>query len=103
MHQVDDFAIATDTKDMANSLIEEINKHLQLPIHILGKVNCYNGMDIEQTRNYVKVHCHKYVTKMEMAYPWVKEETQQQPEPPLAFPSDSAYMAKLIHHDTPPM
>jgi hypothetical protein len=35
MHQVDDFAIATQSKEIAQEIITEINKHLRLPIHIL--------------------------------------------------------------------
>jgi hypothetical protein len=69
MRQVDDFAIATDSNETANALINDINKHLRLPIHILGEVTRYNGMDIEQTKHYVKIHCKRYINKLQQSYP----------------------------------
>jgi len=34
--QVDDFATTTETAEQANIIIQQINKHLRLPIHNLG-------------------------------------------------------------------
>ncbi len=99
MRQVDDFAIATDSNDTANALINDINKHLCLPIHILGEITRYNGMDIEQTNHYAKIHCKKYITKLQQSYPSLEHE-QKPSSLPLPFPSDSAFLSKLIHHDT---
>jgi hypothetical protein len=102
MRQVDDFAIATDSNATANNLINDINKHLRLPIHILGEVTRYNGVDIEQTKHYVKVHCSKYITKLQQSYPWLEQE-QKPARQPLPFPSDAAFLSKLIHHATEPL
>jgi hypothetical protein len=60
-------------------------------------------MDVEQTRHYVKIHCHKYIAKTVQAYPWIAEEIKCDRKPALSFPSDSLYLAKLIHQDTPLM
>jgi hypothetical protein len=98
MRQVDDFAIATDCNETATALINDINEHLWLPIHILGEVTRYNGVDIEQTRHYVKIHCNKYITKLTQSYPWLEHE-QKPSHMPLPFPSDAAFLSKLIHHD----
>jgi hypothetical protein len=98
MRQVDDFAIATDCNEIANALINDINKHLHLPIHILGEVTRYNGMDIKQTRHYVKIHCNKYITKLKQSYPWLEHE-QKPSDLPLPFPSNAASLSKLIHQD----
>jgi hypothetical protein len=100
MRQVDDFAIATDSNETANALINDINKHLRLPIHILGEVTRYNGMDIEQTKHYVKIHCKRYINKLQQSYPWLENE-QKLSDLPLPFPSDSAFLSKLIHQDHP--
>jgi hypothetical protein len=107
MRQADDFAIATDCNDTATALINDtatalindINQHLCLPIHILGEVTHYNGMDIEQTKHYVKIHCKKYITKLHQNYPWLEQE-QKPSGLPLPFPSDSTFLSKLIHNAT---
>jgi hypothetical protein len=65
MRQVDDFAIATNAERIAIDLIAEINQHLRLPLHILGRITRYNRMEIEQTRDYVKIHCAQYLRKLE--------------------------------------
>jgi len=98
MCQVDDFAIATDLESTASSLIADINQHLHLPIHILGTVKRYNGMDILQTKHYVKISCEKYITKMAKEYPWIEKAPKK--NLPLPFSSDTKYIQKLIHSPT---
>jgi KUP system potassium uptake protein len=102
MRQVDDFAIATDCNDTAHALINDINKHLRLPIHTLGEITRYNGMDIEQTNHYVKIHCKKYIMKLQQSYAWLEKE-QKIADLPLPFPSDAAFISKLIHHNHQPL
>jgi hypothetical protein len=101
MRQVDDFAIATTQSTVVEALLSEINEHLRLPIHILGTVTRYNGMDILQTRHFVKLSCHKYIAKMIQSYPWVAKELEHIQQPPLPFSADPKFLSKLIH-DPPP-
>jgi len=95
MRQVDDFAVATNNHSTAMFLIEEINQHLRLPIHILGVVQRYNGMDITQGKHYVKITCERYIKKMSQSYPWLQDIPQR--NLPIPFPSDHKYIQKLIH------
>jgi len=74
MRQVDDFVVGTTHSTTATDLISDISQYLRLPIHILGEVTRYNGMDIEQTHHFVKISCHKYITKMTQSYPWIDKE-----------------------------
>jgi len=98
MRQVDDFAIATSNSTTASALIQEINQHLRLPIHILGEVTRYNGVDVQQTKHYVKISCEKYINKMIKEYPWVANmPIQLLPTP---FSSDTKFLQRLIHHPT---
>lgn len=103
MRQVDDFAIATNHSDTAAALIAAINQHLRLPIHILGEVTRYNGMDITQTRDFVKISCHKYISKMTQSYSWVVPQLQTMKRQPLPFSADHKFLTRLIHDDTPPL
>jgi deoxyuridine 5'-triphosphate nucleotidohydrolase len=100
MRQVDDFAIATDAEQTAKQLIVAINQHLRLPIHILGQITRYNGMDIEQTKSYVKIHCAKYIQKLQQHYPWLQNNLTNTASTPIPFCSNSAYITKLVQTPT---
>jgi len=100
MRQVDDFAIATDVERIAIDLIAEINQHLRLPLHILGRITRYNGMEIEQTRHYVKIHCAQYLRKLEQTYSWLPTIPIDQSRP-LPFCSSNSYLTKLVQAPTP--
>jgi hypothetical protein len=63
LNQVDDFAIATSNKETAVFIISKINAQLHLPLHIMGIVTRFNGIDIEQMQEYVKVNCHNTFKK----------------------------------------
>jgi hypothetical protein len=96
LRQVDDFAISTMQQQTANHIISEINKHLHLPIHNLGVVSQYNGIDIEQTKFSVKLHCSKYLNKMLSSHGWLNS-----PPTRLPFPSDKQYLKQLQEAPTP--
>ncbi len=93
LRQVDDFAIATPDRETADMIIGQIDKHLHLPIHNLGIVDRYNGIDIIQTKYYVKLHCSKYLHKMLQGHGWLPRDTTSHPK--LPFPSDKNYLKQL--------
>jgi hypothetical protein len=61
--QVDDFANAAPDKRTANILLDMLDDRLSIPIKYQGYVNMFNGINITQTRNYIKVDCHSFVEK----------------------------------------
>lgn len=98
LRQVDDFAIAVPNEETAAYVIKQINEKLNLPIHIMGKVTRFNGIDIEQTRHYVKITCQTYIQKLHQAHTWIPPTQTHQPLP---FPSDKASLAQLLQGETP--
>ncbi len=84
----------------ATYVIQQVNEKLNLPIQIMGKVTRFNGIDIEQTRYYVKIRCNKCVQKLHQAHPWISTTTVHQPLP---FASDKASLTKLLNRPTPTM
>jgi hypothetical protein len=98
LRQVDDFAIATINEDEANKIIKQINTYLQLPIHNLGIITRYNGMDVEQTRHYIKIHQHKYLTKLSHSHTWIHDTETTNPIP---FASDPKSLTLLLNCATP--
>ena len=53
-HQVDDFAIAAPDAKTANILLDMLDDKLTIPIKRQGYLDMYNGIDISQTRDYIK-------------------------------------------------
>ena len=97
LRQVDDFAAAAKQKQYAERLIQLINNKLQINIKLLGTITRFNGMDIHQTQNFIKIKGEQYLTKMIPRHPWIS--TNATPMTPL--PSDSAYI-QAIEQATPP-
>jgi hypothetical protein len=63
MRQVDDFAIACPGEHTANILLDLIEDHLSIPLKRQGLIDMYNGIDVAQTRDYIKIDCHTYINK----------------------------------------
>jgi hypothetical protein len=61
--QVNDFAIAAPNQHTANLLMDMINDRLTMPIKRQGYLNMFNGIDVVQTKHYIKIDCHTYVDK----------------------------------------
>ncbi len=97
---MDDFTIAATNATTVDRLIDQINEQLRMPMKNLGIITRFNGIDIEQTRDYVKLHCQKYLTTMLQKHCWL------QPLPPLSnnpvpFHTDRNTMRQLQEAPTP--
>ena len=64
LRQVDDFAIACEDESIAKAIIAEINSHMSVDIKYLGLVTRFNGVDILQTKEYIKVHGTTYIDRL---------------------------------------
>lgn len=56
LRQVDDFAVSCKDPELANKVIDKISEKLSAPMKKLGVVNRYNGVDITQTTDFIKIH-----------------------------------------------
>jgi len=74
--QVDDFAVGCRHADVAKDLIAHINKHATTESQGMGTItsrevfNQYNGIDIHQTRDYVKLSCETYIDRGAETHGW---------------------------------
>ena len=66
--QVDDFAVATLSQQVANKLSKMIDNKLTFPLKRMGLVKLFNGMDVIQTRNYIKISVETYINKIMPKY-----------------------------------
>ena len=61
--QVDDFAIACKEERTATIIFDAIDSELQIPIKRQGLLTLFNGLDVQQSRWYIKMSVHTYLTK----------------------------------------
>ena len=60
---VDDFAISTRLDRTCNILLDRIDDGLSIPIKRQGRLPMYNGLNINQTSDYIKLLCKHTLTK----------------------------------------
>ena len=76
--QVDDFAIASQDRATTEKLVAAINSHVttsSLGIGVRddrGYTARYNGVDVHQTRNYIKLSCETYIDRLLQTHGWEK-------------------------------
>jgi hypothetical protein len=94
--QVDDIAVAAPTSEIASEVINMIGQHVTIQgNHILTK---FNGVEVDQTSTYIKLHCHSYIDKVLLNHGWDTPSTiDNSIREPL-----SASLLKSIDVDTGP-
>jgi hypothetical protein len=74
--QVDDFVLAMPDPAIAARLYDQIGKCLQLPgktsvpFQQQGLIDSFNGVNILQTRHYIKLSCTSYIRRLLAAHHW---------------------------------
>ena len=66
--QVDDFAIACTEECIANIIYDAIDDELQIPIKRQGLLTLFNGLDVLQSRWFIKISMETYLTKTLLPY-----------------------------------
>ena len=64
LRQVDDFAVSCKDPEIAKKVIDKISEKLSAPMKKLGVVDRYNGVDVTQTTDYIKIHSKTFLTKI---------------------------------------
>jgi hypothetical protein len=59
--QVDDFAIACSNESTVKKLLDMLDDKLTIPLKRMGLLDLYNGLDVIQTRDYIKINCSMYI------------------------------------------
>ena len=72
LRQVDDFAVSCQDHETAKHVIEAINTEMTIQVKELGTVSRFNGVDIQQTRHYIKLYNRTYLQKIFKNHPWLK-------------------------------
>ena len=92
LRQVDDFAVAACTIPQARDVIKQIGENLIVPLNDLGQIQKFNGVNIIQTRQYIKISCEDYLQKILSQHAWTTLPAAQKPVP---MQSNSQHQAQL--------
>ena len=74
MRQVHDDAIAAPDSHTTNLLLDMLDDKLSIPIKRQGLLDMYNGVDVLQSRHYIRISCTTFITKISEKYQstWMK-------------------------------
>lgn len=99
--QVDDFATGAAEEETSKSFIEAVRQHVAteyagmgLPTE-MGVYQRYNGVDVIQTRDYIKLGCETYIDRMMQTHGWDTPPSREaRAEVPLA-PANQEKLQKV--------
>lgn len=94
--QVDDFAIAAPDERTANILFDMIDDALTIPMKRQGYLDMYNGIDVIQTRDYIKISSKSFIVKICEKYltTWMHNFTTTE-DRPTPLPTDPNWFKKF--------
>jgi len=112
LRQVHDFAVACPNEDLAKHLYDQIGKALQLPsedatpFKYLGLIKDFNGLDVAQYSDAIKLSCEKYIDRVLTTHGWSKPSPPVPLQPSTPLPVDavtSLYAIRALQRTLPNM
>jgi hypothetical protein len=92
LRQVGNFLISAKTQEITEEVQAQIQSKMTNKLNNLGIIKRFNGMDVLQTRNYVKISCQTYIDKIILHHEWANKGHSNKPIP---MRNDSSYLAEL--------
>ena len=91
--QVDDFALATQNPETAHEFFDLIDDKLKMPMKRFGLVTLFNGVDILQSRYYVKMSVQTYLEKISDKHleAWMNDDLKDMVNRPLPMPATESF------------
>jgi hypothetical protein len=104
MCQVNNFAISAPFQRIVNHLLDLIDDKLSIPMKHQGLVMLCNGLDILQTRDYIKVSCETYIDRISnihLTHGWMKSYLIS--DHPTPLPTTPQFMKALQSEEGDPV
>jgi Reverse transcriptase (RNA-dependent DNA polymerase) len=98
LRQVDDFLISAKTLAIAEEVRQQIQSKMTNELNDLGIIKRFNGMDVDQTKHFVKLSCHTYIDKVIKHHGWENEKHAHKPIP---MRTESKYLSDLETNEGP--
>jgi hypothetical protein len=93
---VDNFAIAAPDEKTADILLDLLDDQLSISLKRQGLLDMFNGVDVVQARDYIKIDCHMYIDTYCAKYldSWLGKVplSESQPTP---LPTDPTWIKKF--------
>ena len=81
LRQVDDFALGCDSEETAEKIWKLIDSKMSAPLKHEGLLHRFNGIHIEQKKDFIRVHCSTYLNKILKNKPFDLTTTKNKPIP----------------------
>ena len=98
LRQVDDFSVSATDQTVCQDIIAQIGSHLTVPLNDLGIIRKFKGVNVHQTKWYIKISCEDYLMKILMHHEWLQLKASNLPIP---MRSDSKYQRELETAERP--
>ena len=92
LRQVDDFIISGPTEMICQQVRNDIQRKMTCTLNDLGIIKRFNGVDILQSQEYIKLSCHTYINKIISHHEWKNLKAAKQPVP---MRTDSKFLAEI--------
>ena len=92
LRQVDDFIISGPTEMICQQVQNDIQRKMTCTLNDLGIIKRFNGVDILQSQEYIKLSCHTYINKIISHHEWKNLKAAKQPVP---MRTDSKFLAEI--------
>ena len=106
--QVDDFAAGAPSRDAAKKFMDEVRKHVEAEYAGMGMevpegiYQRYNGIDVVQARDYIKLGAETYIDRMLQTHGWDSSSTKCPTDGNKAVPINPAITTRLMTLEGPP-
>ncbi len=97
MRQVDDFVVAAPTEQIANRVFDMLDDRLMFPIKCMGLISLFNGLDIAQTADFVKILYSTYLDKVLQKHlsTWLSDHDL--PSWPMPLPTTKTFITSFLN------
>ena len=85
LRQVDDFALASPSENIAKDVYTSVGKRLQLPseakppFKCFGMIDDFNGVDIHQTSTAIEISCSRHIERVLKTHGWLTPSSTVHP------------------------
>ena len=98
LRQVDNFALACNDEDTAKELYKQIGSRLRLlnetedPFTYPGLITDLNGIDVEQSQEYIQIACSNYINRIYTSHGWDDDKSMNPVSKPISpLPMDTLH------------
>ncbi len=97
MWQVDDFVVAAPTEQIANHVFDMLGNCLTFPMKRMGLISLFNGLDIAQMADFVKISCSTYLDKVLQKHlsTWLSDHDL--PSWPTPLPTTKTFLMSFLN------